>query len=472
MTEGRVYNSRQLWIMVAILMAVEVVSSFESAMIFTALPAIHEEYRSIENVGWLITAFVLAQAATAAVGGRIGDMFGRRRVLIVVLALCALGSALSALSNSLEVIILGRVIQGCSGVILPLCFGLMREISPRERLPFFIGCLTGAYAVSSALGYVLGGILVDLGGWHLIFVANALYAVAVLLPTYLMLPYSAPAITTRRMDVGGLLFAPGIVLILFGITRAPSWGWLSGPALACMASGLAVLVIWYRHELRQTEPLIDVRLLARREIAVGNACVMLMAVGSSQLALVLMMILQQPAVAGVGLGVSATVAGLVKLPSNIAGGAASAFSGYIFGRWGPRQTVFLGGAICAAGYAIMALFHGEVWQVVSGSVIAVIGATILLAAAPNLVLSGTPEDRSSEVTGVSTVIRGVCMALGVQIVSLLLASSPSDVPGAARYPSENAYLLAFMFMGGSALLCFLLGFLIPRRLPPRLAPVG
>lgn len=463
MHSPRTYTSRRLWIMVAVLIAVEVVSSFESAMIFTALPTINREYKSIENVGWLITAFVLSQAATAAIGGRLGDMFGRKRLLIAVVALCAIGSTVSAITDSLPMIILGRVIQGASGVILPLCYGIMREISPQKRLPFFIGCLAGAYSVSAALGYVLGGILVDLGGWHMIFAFNAGYAFSALLPIYFFLPNTAGTIKIGRIDFAGLLFVPAITLVLFGITKAPEWGWQSQGVLLCIASGFVVLAAWCRHELRVSEPLIDVRLLARREVAIGNACIMIMAAGSSQLALVLLMILQQPAWTGVGLGVSATVAGLIKLPSNIAGGGASIVSGYIFGLRGPRQTVFLGAVVCALGYASIAFFHDQLWQVVSGSMIAVIGATILLAAAPNLVLRGAPENRSSEVTGISAVIRGIFMALGIQLVTTILASSSSTAAGASAFPSETAYMLTFAFMGGSALIIFLLGFLIPNE---------
>ena len=463
MTAETPRTERQLWLVVSVLIAVELVSSFESSMIFTALPAISRHYDSIEKVGWLITAFVLAQAATASVGGRIGDIFGRKRLLLAAVALCALGWAISAVSTSLEMIVFGRGVQGCSGVILPLCYGILREITPPPRLPFFIGCLAGGYAISAAIGYVAGGFLVDMGGWHLIFVANAGYALLLLAPMKFLLPDLAAAPRPARIDWGGLLFAPAIMLMLFGVTQGREKGWGSIEVWGFLAVGVAVLVLWCWHELNQDDPLIDVRLLARREVAIGNALVATMATGSSQLALVLMMILQQPVSTGVGLGVAAGIAGLIKLPSNIAGGVASAFSGYIFGRWGARPTVLLGSAICGVGYAGMAMFHDTITHVVAGTITAVIGATIVLAAAPALVLMGTPENRSSEATGVSAVVRGICMALGVQVVSALLAAAPSSLPDAADHPTEAAYLLAFGFMGGSAVLAVVLGCLVRGR---------
>lgn len=178
----------RLILIVATLLLVEIFAAFESGMIFVALPKIAAEYKDVAGAGWLITGFVLAQAATAAIGGRMGDLFGRRRVLIILMALCTLGSAISATSSSLGMILLGRVIQGCSGAILPICYGIMKEAGPRERLPFLIGCLTGGYAVGSAFGYILGGVFVDMGGWHAIFICTVVFGLVLLLPIRLIVP--------------------------------------------------------------------------------------------------------------------------------------------------------------------------------------------------------------------------------------------------------------------------------------------
>src|SRR5439155_20925831 len=144
-------------------------STLESGMMYVALPTIAAKFQNLGDVSWLITAFVLMQAGTAAVAGRLGDLMGRRRVLVWVLALCATGSAISAFSMQLGWIVIGRAIQGISGAVLPLCFGIARQSTPPRQLPVWVGVLISANIVSGALAFLIGGIIAQFGSWHWIF---------------------------------------------------------------------------------------------------------------------------------------------------------------------------------------------------------------------------------------------------------------------------------------------------------------
>jgi MFS family permease len=438
----------------AALIFVEVLSSLEHVMVVTALPAVVRDFGDLTTAGWLMTAFLRSQAASAAVGGRLGDMFGRRRVLMVVVAAAAVGSMISALAEAPGLIILGRAVQGLSGAILPLCYGITRQVAPPGRSAFWIGVLTGAYTLSSIIGYVLGGYLADIGEWRWMFYLTTGYAVAALIPLALAVPALTPARVSRRFDwIGAVIFAPAVAAILFALTASRGVGWLTWGTGGVAIAGVAALLLWFVHEWRCDSPLIDVRLLRQRPIWLGNVCGGLMSLGLMQLPVVTLLLLQQPRLAGVGLAVSGTMAGLLKLPSNVAAAVGAPLSGWIAGRSGARWAT-LAGALCgAAAWIWLYFFHDTVAQVVVGTIAGGFGSAMLMASIPNLVLEGAPLERSSEVTGLSAVVRTLCAAVGAQVIAVMLASSVVVEPETqARFPSGQAYEIVFLAVAGTSIL--------------------
>ena len=267
------------------------------------------------------------------------------------------------------------------------------------------------------------------------------------------------------------MFAPAVVPLLFGISMAPKWGWDSSGVWAFILTGAVVLAFWAWYESRHSEPLVDVKLLRKPRIAVGNLCTCLAGMTCNQLPFITLMILQQPVLAGVGLGVSATMAGLLKIPSNIANLASSPFSGFVATRRGPVIATLLGALIHVCGWMLLFFFHDTLWQVVTGSITVSVGSSMLISVIPSLVMEDAPRDRSSEVTGLVQVNRGLFTAIGAQVMATLLATSRLiDPASGATYPSGQAYQLAF----GAAVLFAaaipaLLGLLLLRRPAPAAA---
>jgi MFS family permease len=359
------------------------------------------------------------------------------------------------------VIIAGRAIQGTSGAILPLCFGIVREVAPTRKAPLWIGLLTGGYSVAAGGGYILGGYLADMGEWRHIFAFTAMFAVLSFPFIFFGIPRLTPAAKPKKLDVlGGLLFAPGVAAILYGL-HAASGGGLGAPRTwLFLLGGLILVIFWVWYELRVSEPLIDLRLLKNRQVAVGNLCGAVFSLGSGQVALLTMLLLQQPSSTGIGVGLTATVAGLLKLPSNAAAFVAGSLSGWLASRCGGRWAVFGAAVVGAGAWGGLMLAHTEAWQIIVGTLLASFSAAMLLAAVPNLILEGAPLERSSEATGLSVVVRGVASAVGVQCVTTLLATTHVRASGPGPgFPAEQAYVLTFGFivvtcvaLGGSALL--------------------
>ncbi len=462
-SKGRFYG------IMAVLMLVEVLSSLESSMVVTALPTVLKEFKNITSAGWLVSCFLLASAASAAVGGRLGDLFGRRRLLLILVGLCAIGSLISVVATKLEWIILGRTIQGASGAILPLCYGMTRELAAPGKAPLWIGLLTGGYSFAAAIGYILGGYLADSGSWRSVFLVTAVYAV-LLLPLMLwVIPATRGVKGEGKFDLlGAVLFAPAVAAVLYGITAASKQGWDAPGALGPFVIGIIVIIIWARHELRLADPLINLRLLKRREIMLGNGCAALASLGVMQLPLITLLLFQQPRLAGVGLAVSATVAGFLKLPSNVGSLVAAPLGGYVSGKYGARWAMLQGAIVGAAGWVSLYFLHDTILQVVIGTMICAFGSSILLSAIPNLVLEGAPMERSSEVTGLTSVIRSMFAGIGAQVITILLATSQvADPKSGADYPAQSAYQLTFLCIAATAVAIAALCMAVPIRRPAK-----
>lgn len=430
-----------------VLMLAEILGSLGHTMVITALGTVAKDVGGITQATWLITAFALSGAATAAVGGRLGDMFGRRLVLTVITGLIGVGSLISALSTDLTWMIIGRVLQGVAGAVLPLCYGITREVAAPGKAPVWIGLLTGAYSFSSAIGYIVGGYYADIGEWRGIFWMTTIVAAVLVVPIYLIVPTTKPARPGRFDYLGAALFAPAVAAVLYGVTLSKERGLQDPAVLSFVGAGVVTLVVWYLHELRDKDPLIDVRLLGRRQIWVGNLCGALSSIGMMQLPVVTLLLLQQPHLAGVGLAVSGAMAGILKLPSNFASLFAAPLSGWISQKERGRVAMIFGALVGVAGWGWLYLLHDTVIEVVVGTCICAFGSSMLLASIPNLVLEGTPPERSSEVTGLTGVVRSMFSGIGAQTMALLLATSQVVQPATGRkYPSEAAYELTFLFV--------------------------
>ena len=453
------------WLLVALVLA-EIVSAAESTMIFGAMRALLRDFGDPVAVGWSITAFLLVAAGSAAVGARLGDQYGRRRALLVSLVLAGCGSVLSALSDGPFGVIAGRAIQGMAGAILPLCFGLVRQHMPAERVPFGVGVVAAAAFVSGGLGIVAGGVIVDHLSWAWIFIAGAGTAVVAWPAVRWLVPRDPPATRGEPVDIVGVLtLLPAITALLLAPTQARAWGWGDARVLGLALGGLALLAWWVRHELRTKSPLIDVRLLGRRQLALANLGMALLALGPLQSGLVLSTLLQQPAWTGAGLGLSATVAGMVQAPPMLLAVFVGPGCGLMAARRGARAPALLACGLLAVGWVGLALEHASLPWVAAMALVSGIGLAAVYAAAPMLIVEASPAQRTSETTGVSSVLRHLFNATGSQLVALLLASATvSDAAhGTGRYAAPASMALTLAAIGVLAIAATAVTACLPRR---------
>lgn len=464
-----------LVLMLLALIAAELTSTFEVGMLLSALSRMYGTFNDPAGVGWLVTAFLIVGAASTAVCGRLGDMLGRGRVMLALLLCAAVGSLISALATSLEWIIVGRAVQGMSAAVTALCIGLVREHVPAARVALGVGVVTATATVGVGIGMVLGGVIVDHLSWPWLFYCSATMAALSVAAVLAWLPLTGGAGVSRDIDIlGGIMFAPAVAAILFALTKVKSWGWWDGRTLGWLAGGLLVLILWTRYELRHKNPLINVRLLAQRQVALTNLAMALFALGTSQVMQVILLLLQQPAWTLAGFGVSATMAAMLKFPGLALSMVASPWSGSIAGKHGARRAMLAGAVLVTLGWVGMAAWHQAIVGIVATLLLITFGGAMMYAAMPNLLIEAVPAARTSEAIGVLHVTRTTFTAAGAQILALTLASSTitDAARGPGSYPAASAYALTFYLITGSAILTALVAFALPRRTRSVAAPAA
>ena len=446
------------------LMATDFVGSLESSMIYGALPTVTRIYSDPATVGWLITGFVLVQAAAAAIGGRLGDMFGRRRVLEIVLLTSVAGSLLSVASSGLPWIIAGRCLQGFSGAILPLSFGIIRENASQRRSAFGAGLVVGAYSISGGFGFIVGGYFADLNHWNWIFYVSSILPAATVIANRFILPRDTGNSAAARIDyVGAIGLVLAVAGILIGITLSRDFGWLSAATLGFVSAGIAGLAFWIGYELHHADPLINLRRLRDRRVAYTVLSFFLLGCGGLQMAFITLSLLQQPTWTGIGLGLSGTLAGLAKLPGNVAGVFAAPAGGKIAEHRGGRLAGICGALILTISWVTLYFFNDGLAFVIGCVIGSSIGATIMFVASPAIIMEATPATETGQATGFAYLMRALGLGVGAQLVSLLLASSHVVAPsGGATLPSPAAFELAIGFVAVTSVLALILAIAVPR----------
>ena len=459
-------DRRNLPLIIGALWIAEVTGSFETAMILAALKKLIEDFGNPAMVGWLITGYLIVGAAIAAIVGRLGDLFGRRQVLVVVLIIGAIGSLISALSTTFPVLLAGRLMQGVTGAILPLCIGLVHENAGKDRAPMEIGLMISGASIGTAAGLVVGGMIVDQYSWHGVFFASAGLCAISALAIGGLLPRSPRQAASEPVDwLSGLAFAPGVALVLVYFSMGKSWGWGSPLPLAALGVGSLLTLWWWRASLASPNPLIAVRSFSDRTIAIGGAVTALVAMSTLQITVFFSLLMQAPVWTLAGLGFTATLAGLAKLPSNISSVFAGPLGGWLAARGGGRFALIAGGIVTIFGWLLWFVMDVDSFgKVVAQLIVISFGTTMLFSVAPTIIAQASPPERISEISGLITVIRQLFMGIGAQMVTTLLAS---DIVrrGDEIYPSPFAYDITVAVIAALCTAAVLTAFALPRQQP-------
>jgi EmrB/QacA subfamily drug resistance transporter len=429
----------------------------------TLIPALGELKSALHTdssgVAWTLTGYLVAAAVFTPLFGRLGDMFGKRRMLVASLAAFSAGSVVAALGTSLETVVLGRVLQGIGGGIFPLCFGIIRDEFPRERVGQSIGLISATLGIGGGVGLVIGGLLVDHASYHWIFWMAAAMAAAAAVAIELYIPES-PVRTPGKVDFrGAAVLGVGLLLPMIAVARANTWGWGAPKTLGLVAAGLAILVAWVQLERRTKDPLTDVTALAAPPVLMTNIATLFVGFGMFGSFILIPQLAESAESTGYGFGLSATSAGLLMLPAALAMLFVGPISGVLGARMGNKVPLTLGGLTTGVGLILMAFFHDTELEILLFNTLTSVGIGLAYAAMPNLIVDAVPPHQTGQATGFNAVVRSVGSSLGSQVTAAILAGSVLSSTG---LPSDSGYTTAFLVSGVIALIAAAAAVVIPR----------
>lgn len=411
------------------------------------------------NASWVVTATLLGAAVAMPIAGRLADLFGKQRVLVGSSLILLVGSLVCALSSSLAPVLVGRTLQGLAMGFVPVGISLIREVVPPAMATTAVAAMSATLGVGGAIGLPLSAWIAESGDWHGLFWVATGLAVLVGLGTWFLVPHVHDA-HDGSFDPGGAVgLTVGLVATLVGVSKGNDWGWGSGRTLACLIVGMAVLLLWGWYELRQRDPLCDLRVSSRRPVLLTNLAAVAIGFGMMAQAIVFPQLLQLPASTGYGLEQSILAAGLWLAPGGVMMLALAPVSSWIMRTFGAKYALALGALLLGAGYLLSFFLMDAPWEILVAAAVCSAGVGIGYAAMPTLVMDAVPMHEAASAVGINALMRSI----GTTIAAAVMAAVLTGVTvGGTGLPSEGAFRICFLVAAAAAVGGGALALTIPR----------
>ncbi|MFY9580029.1 MAG: DHA2 family efflux MFS transporter permease subunit [Gaiellaceae bacterium] len=425
-------DNRKWWTLGAMCFALFMIM-LDNTVVNVALPSIQNDLdASLSSLEWTINAYTLTFAVLLLTGAALGDRFGRRRMLVVGLAIFTLASAAAALAPSAGVLIAARAVQGVGGAIVtPLTLTILSAGVPANRRGAFIGAWSGIAGLAVALGPLVGGAVVSGISWHWIFWLNVPIGLALIPMARLRLQETyGPA---NRLDLPGLALASaGLFGIVWGLVRGNAQGWASTEIVTALTAGAIVVVAFVLWELRAAAPMLPMRFFRNRVFALANVASLLMFFGMFGSIFLLSQFFQTVQ------GYSPFGSGLRILPWTVMPMFVAPIAGALSDRIGGHRLMGIGLTLQATGLASMAALSTATvpyWQLVVPFMVSGVGMAMFWAPVANVVLSAVKPEEEGQASGTQNAIRELGGVFGVAVLASVwskygsYSSGPSFVDG-------------------------------------------
>jgi EmrB/QacA subfamily drug resistance transporter len=408
---------------------------------------------------WILTAYLLSASVATPILGRMGDIHGKKRMLVVALSALAVGTVMSALAQTIGVMIGGRVVQGLGGAVFPLAFGIIRDEFPPERVAFGIAMISSILGIGGGAGIVLAGPIIEHLGYHWIFWFPVVPVVIAAIAAVVVIPESPVRAPGRVNWVGATLLAGWLVALLVAVSEGPNWGWSSGRTLGLFAAAAVLLVVWVQVESRAAQPLVDMQMMRLRGVWTTNTAALLIGFGMYSSFVLVPQYVQMPASTGYGFGASATEAGLFLFPATLAMLLVSPIAGRLSSTVGSKVPLVAGAAVSAAAFALLAVRRSEHWQIYVATALLGVGIGLAFAAMANLIVEAVPREQTGVAGGMNTIMRSIGGAVGAQISATVVAASAA----ASGLPEAHGWTDAFTLCAVALVGGLLVALAVPSR---------
>ncbi len=442
----------------------------QQTLVVPALPTIQRDLDTTTTwTAWVFTGFLLTSAVATPLLGKLGDTYGKKRLLMIAMAVFAVGTVAAALAPNIATLIMARGLQGAAGAIFPLAFGIVRDELPPERVGMGLGLLSATFGVGGGAGLVLSGVILENLHWSWLFWIGAVPVVVALALTAWLLPES-PIRTPSRVDwQGAVTLSVGLSALLVALSEGESWGWLSAATLGCAALSVLVLCLWVWVELKVPEPMVEIGMMRDRAVLWTNIVAFIAGFAMFGTFLLVPTFVQMgaglpgdlAAMIPYGFSASVIVAGLYLLPSSAVMLVVGPVGGILENRVGAKALTCAGSVILGLGGLALALGHSSGWQIVVAMVLVGTGVGLVYAMLAKLIVDAVPREVTGVAMGMNTVMRTIGGVVGGQVGAAVL--SAVTIAGTPDIPAEDAFTTMFLVAGAAALVGALATLRIPGR---------
>jgi MFS family permease len=442
----------------AVLATAALAYSLLQSLIVPAIPLLEDTlHTTTTGASWLLTGYLLSAAIATPILGRIGDMVGKSKMIVIVMITMSIGTLISALATTLPIMLTGRIVQGAGGAVFPLAFGIVRDEFPRERVAWGIGMLSAILGAGVGAGIVLAGPIINHFNYHFLFWIPLVLCLAATVAMFFFVPESPVRAPGRVNWLGAGIMSAWLITLLVGVSYGPTWGWGSHRVLGLFAVTAVLVPIWIRSESRSDTPMIDMKMMRIRAVWTTNLAATLFGYGMFSMFIIVPQYAQTPASAGYGFGASVTQAGLYLLPFSLAMFVVAPLTGRLSILIGSKTALVMGGFFGAASYGLLVVAHASTWDLYVSSLLLGIGVALGYASMSNLIIDAVPPSQTGVATGMNTNVRNIGGALGSAVATSLIV-------GAAfreGFPREHGYVLAFAVCGVAMLAAAIVALFIP-----------
>ncbi|MFE2053419.1 MFS transporter [Streptomyces sp. NPDC059459] len=464
---GGGFGARSAVLLLALLWPAQLLTA-AGVMTSTAQAEVAQHFHTTQ-IAWFVLIYTLVGVLLTPFAAKFGDIYGKKRVMLVITAIGLVGDVIAALAPTYELMLIGRGIAAGYAPIAALVFATSREVFPRKQVGPASGIIGGSGAFVAAASPLIAGWLLDSFGFHGVLWFLVLATAIALVLLFAFVPETPRRAADGQFDwPGGLLLGGSVTALIYGIGQGTAWGWTDLRTLGLLAGSGVGLIAFVLVEKRVAHPLLDVRMMSRRSVATVLASSSVLAgsaiAGASVMSVVVALYPRIPGVSD-GLGWSATHSAVVGIPTGIMALLAGFTAGWLTGRADPRLPWLIGGTLATLGLILQGLFHHNELQVIAAGMVSGMGLGMVMACTPILLMGAVSPQEQSMTSGMSIMLQGLANAIATQVTFVVLNRNSTVVDGTTFY-QDAGYRNAYFALAACAGIGLLVSLLIPKLLRP------